>query len=121
MGLFLQSRNNNRILFGDTITKEQANFDNDTEVPAGSYPAHACGIHDMHGNVLEWVEDGYYFSTEEPRTDPLNTEHQFGRMYRGGFYDGQMETLLSSRRIAHHKSMSYENYGFRIACPVQIK
>ena len=64
----------------------------------------------MHGNVLEWVEDAYYFYTDGFQIDPLNTEHQFGRMYRGGFYSGDLKTLRSARRVAHLKSKSYEFY-----------
>ncbi len=105
--------------FGDKLTKELANYDSDSAVPVGSYPSNAWGLFDMHGNVLEWVEDAYYWYTEDSQIDPLETEHQFGRMYRGGFYSGKMNTLRSARRVSHYKSMSYEFYGFRIVCPVE--
>lgn len=37
--------------------------------PAGSYPANAFGLYDMHGNVYEWVEDCYHPDYKGAPTD----------------------------------------------------
>lgn len=58
----------------------------DELAPVGSYRPNPWGIHDMTGNVLEWVSDWYgedYYG-RSPKKDPRGPSSGTFRVYRGG-------------------------------------
>ena len=71
------------------------------------------GLHDMHGNVKEWVSDDYYQYTSESKIDPIAPDY-YGKMIRGGGYKGWLTGSRSSYRYAHLESMSDQGAGL---CP----
>ena len=106
--------------FGDSITEDQANFgfnaDQTTEV--GSYPANAWGLHDMHGNVWEWVEDSWHASYDGA---PANgrawvEENNSARVLRGGSWTYVDPSYLrSANRIRNEPVNRINSFGFRVA------
>jgi formylglycine-generating enzyme required for sulfatase activity len=70
--------------FGDTLTREQANFGGGQTSEVGKYPANAWGLKDMHGNVWEWCNDWYGDYPAGAVTDPTGTTQGSYRVIRGG-------------------------------------
>ncbi|MEC7409041.1 MAG: formylglycine-generating enzyme family protein [Planctomycetota bacterium] len=62
------------------------------------------GLHDMHGNVSEWVLDQYsekFYSQTAKANDPLNIPNElYPRVVRGGGWDEDPESLRSAARKA---------------------
>jgi formylglycine-generating enzyme required for sulfatase activity len=83
--------------------------------PVGRFKATPLGLHDMSGNVSEWVND-YYFSfvEESPATDPLGPGDGTRHVIRGANWKSAsaIDLRLAWRDGADGKS---DTVGFRIA------
>jgi formylglycine-generating enzyme required for sulfatase activity len=85
--------------------------------PAGSYPANDWGLHDLAGNVWEWVVDCWNPDhSEAPRDGAARTVGECSRrVLRGAAWDSPPRYLRSSYRY-HFAATGRLNYaGFRVA------
>ena len=110
--------------WGDAIGSNRANcagcgsrWDNKKTAPVGSFPANAWGLHDMHGNVMEWVEDCWNDSYEGAPTDGsvwMDGECS-RRVIRGGSWNSLPRFLRSALRYRYTRADRSNFWGFRLA------
>ncbi|MEM9772014.1 MAG: formylglycine-generating enzyme family protein [Cyanobacteria bacterium P01_D01_bin.73] len=124
--------------FGETLTDELSNYraKDDKLLGKGAYdrgilgryreettdvdifPANSWGLHDMHGNVLEWCADtwhGDYASSPEddsPRTDGKSKN----RVLRGGSWIYAPGLCRSAFRNGSSREDRLNVAGFRVCC-----
>jgi formylglycine-generating enzyme required for sulfatase activity len=111
---------------GDEISISDANFlyeENAPRVgpgrrtPVGSFPANRFGLHDLHGNVCEWVADAWhpdYFGAP-PDGSAWQAAGEDYRVIRGGAWDYLPRLLRSSWRDWRPANHRGDNIGFRVA------
>jgi formylglycine-generating enzyme required for sulfatase activity len=83
--------------------------------PAGSFRPNAFGLHDVHGNVWEWVRDCWNRSYSGAPSDgsARTTENCQSRVLRGGSWrDGPMGSALRYWASPHYRE---SGFGFRVA------
>jgi formylglycine-generating enzyme required for sulfatase activity len=83
----------------------------------GSFPRNAFGLHDMHGNVWEWVQDCYKDSYIGAPTDgsAVISGSCSLRILRGGAWNYYPQLLRVAYRYATPPVIRMENAGFRVA------
>ncbi len=94
-------------------------WDDDLTAPVGSFAPNAFGLHDMHGNVYEWVEDCWHSDYEgAPRDGSAWTSGGVCqvRILRGGSYDDTPVLVRSANRDGNITDDRYNLFsGFRVA------
>jgi formylglycine-generating enzyme required for sulfatase activity len=105
--------------WGDRFAGQRANSGSRSTVAVGRYPANAFGLHDLHGNVWEWVQDVWHSSYAGAPSDGsawMSGGDQALRVLRGGSWSNGPRLLRSANRYGGtpgHRIV--DGSGFRIA------
>jgi formylglycine-generating enzyme required for sulfatase activity len=83
--------------------------------PVGGKKANDWGLHDMHGNVLEWCADRYGTYSSVPVTDPVGAPSGTSRVLRGGSWNGNAIYCSAANRISSYAAFTGSDGGFRLA------
>ena len=87
--------------------------------PVGTKRANELGIHDMSGNVWEWVSDWLGDSDGEPQTDPKGPDEGTFRVIRGGGWGSYARGVRVSNYYNNAPANYYNILGFRLAMTSQ--
>jgi formylglycine-generating enzyme required for sulfatase activity len=120
--------------FGATLTPELANYDGnycygngpkgtyrEQTIDVASFPANGWGLHDMHGNVLEWCEDHWHESynfapgDDQPWLIPAAADDEL-RLLRGGSWNNYPRLCRSAFRNHGRPVNADYGVGFRVVC-----
>ena len=105
--------------FGQTISAQVANCCGGygMTLPGGAFPGNGFGLHDVHGNVWEWVQDCWNGSYKGAPMDgsAWTTGNCSARVLRGGSWLNAPRNLRSANRIRYAPGNQHYNNGFRVA------
>lgn len=92
------------------------NNSTDRVQPVATRAVNPRGLHDMFGNVWEWVNDWYAPDTytTSARTDPAGPGRGSKKIRRGGSYHCQAHLVRPAYRSADTPDTRYSVIGFRV-------
>jgi uncharacterized protein (TIGR02996 family) len=111
--------------FGEALSTDQANYNSNFDESGGkkyrpqtsavgSFPCNGWGLYDMHGNVLEWCQDGFARYPEGPVRDPRGPTGGSLRVLRGGSYRAAATMCRSACRSSHAVAFRSGPLGCRV-------
>jgi formylglycine-generating enzyme required for sulfatase activity len=116
----VRAGSNRPFTMGNAINEGLANYGGTVARarPVGSYPANRFGLHDMHGNVWEWVQDCHertYTNAPSDASEPVIISGCAWRVLRGGSWSNAQQFLRSAMRHGMSAGSRADNIGFRVA------
>jgi len=86
-------------------------------LPADSFAPNPFGLHQVHGNVSDWVEDCWNDSYDGAPADgsAWKDGHCHMRVMRGGAWSRTPKAMRSASRIAFGSDISMQYFGLRVA------
>ena len=88
--------------------------------PVASKAANAFGLHDLFGNVREWVHDAYGdYPTRTPARDPMGPGGSGERVIRGGGFLSPPSMMRAASRDRAAPSTRSSDLGFRLVRSVK--
>ena len=90
--------------------------------PVGSFRSNAFGIHDLAGNVWEWVDDCWHDSYAGAPADGrawLSGDHCSERVMRGGSWRDDPRHLRSAARSRYNVGSRFDFLGLRVVRPLE--
>jgi formylglycine-generating enzyme required for sulfatase activity len=111
--------------WGDEVGNNKANcdgcgsqWDNKQTAPVGSFVANPWGLHDMHGNVWEWVSGSLWiYKGSSSNVNDWVTANLSDRVVRGGSWYNNPRNLRAAVRFSSSPDSADYGLGFRLVLP----
>lgn len=119
--------------WGDEVSREYANYGHDeccggnaqgldrweSTAPKGQFRSNPFGLHDMHGNVWEWVQDCYLpdYNGAPEDGSAVEVANCSRRVLRGGSWFSYARELRTTYRFGSPPDYRGVDMGFRLARP----